>query len=78
MLRTKLKKIYFKKVVKIRHHGKLYFVNKDKLNYIFNRIGVCKKFDFVNVNLRDYLIKNKFLYTEFLNYVSDTVKTFDK
>ncbi len=78
MLRTKSKQSYLKKAVKVRHHGRLYFVNKAKLSFVLSKIGVCKKFDFLNENLKDFLSKNKLLYTEFLHHVSDSVKVFDK
>lgn len=78
MLRTKTKKSYIKRAVKIKHHGRIYFVNKTRLKYILERIGINKKINFLNDDLREFLFKNKFLYTEFLQFISDGVKTFNK
>ena len=78
MLRTKSKQSYVKNTLKVKHHGRLYFVSKAKLNYILNRIGMRAKFDFINEDLREFLFKSKLLYTEFLLHISDGVKEFDK
>ncbi len=78
MLKTKTRLSYLKKALKIKHHGKLYFVNKKKLNFVLGKIGIKDKFNFNKNNLKDFLFENRLLYTEFLQYVSDGIKTFNK
>ncbi len=78
MIKTKSQRSYLKKALKIKHHGRLYFVNRAKLNFVLSKIGICKKFDFLNEDLKDFLSKNKLLYTEFLYHVSDSVRVFDR
>ncbi len=78
MLKTKLQQSYLAKTVEVKHHGRLYFVNKAKLNFILNKIGMYAKFNFLNDDLRDFLFQNRLLYTEFLQYISDGVEISDK
>ena len=65
---------FMKLTVKVKYHGKFYFVNKAKLNYTLNKIGMQAKFDFTNEDMKDFLSKNRLLYTEFLEFISDCVR----
>lgn len=63
-----------KTTVKVSYHGKFYFVNKARLNYTLNKMGMQAKFDFTNEDMKNFLSKNKLLYTEFLEFISDCVR----
>ena len=60
--------------VKVSYHGKFYSVNKARLNYTLNKMGMQAKFDFTNEDMKNFLSKNKLLYTEFLEFISDCVR----
>ena len=66
-----LRESLVKKPVVVKYHGKLYYINRGKLNNTLNRMGMCAKFDFVDENMRDFLVQNKLLYTEFLESIRE-------
>ena len=70
-----LQESFVKKTVVVKYHGKFYYINKARLNSTLNKMGMRARFDFVNENIKDYLLKNKLLYTEFLEFISDFCET---
>lgn len=74
MFKMKLRESNISKNVKVRHHNRIYFVNKAKLNYTLNKMGMFAKFNYVNEDLREYLFRQRLLYTEFLEHISDSFK----
>ena len=69
-----LQESFVKKTVVVKYHGKFYYINKARLNSTLNKMGMRARFDFVNENMKDFLLKNKLLYTEFLEFISDFVE----
>lgn len=74
MYKLKLQETSIKKCVKVKHHGRVYFVNKAKLNYTLNKMGMFAKFNYTDEDLREYLFRQRLLYTEFLEHISDSFK----
>ena len=54
-----LRESFVKKTVVVKYHGKFYYINKARLNSTLNKMGMRARFDFVNENIKDYLLKNK-------------------
>lgn len=75
MLKMKLRETPIK-TTKLKHHKRIYFVNKAKLNYTLNKMGMFGKFNFSNEDLKEFLFKHRLLYTEFLEHISDGFKCF--
>lgn len=76
MQKLKLNRVFSKKAIKLRHHSRVYFVSKAKLNYALNKMGMYGKFNFHNISLKEFLFENRLLYTEFLEHISDFWKAF--
>ena len=71
MFKLKSQETGISKNVKIKHHGRVYFVNKAKLNYTLNKMGLYAKFNYTKEDLREFLFRQRFLYTEFHEHISD-------